>query len=94
MDVRYVAGLANLPLDSKNEKKLHFQFEETLKVVAKINELQTSDVEPTYQVTGLSNVTREDQVDLTRTLPQSLVTSQALKTHQGYFVVPPVLDAQ
>jgi aspartyl-tRNA(Asn)/glutamyl-tRNA(Gln) amidotransferase subunit C len=92
MDVKHVAALANLPLDPKTEKKLQAQFEETLKTVAKINELDTSGVEPTSQVTGLANVTREDVIDLSRVLTQDQAIGQAPKTHHGYIVVPAIFD--
>ena len=93
MDVKLVAALANLPLDPTTESKLQDQFDETLKTVAKVNELNTSGIEPTSQVTGLVNITREDTIDPSRILSQDQALSQARHTHNGYFVVPAVLDA-
>jgi len=87
MDVAHVAKLANLPLKSGEEQKFQKQFEETLKTIAVINELDTKGVEPTSQVTGLVNITREDIVDASRILPPP-------KNNSGYFVVPSIFDAQ
>ncbi|MBI2008072.1 Asp-tRNA(Asn)/Glu-tRNA(Gln) amidotransferase subunit GatC [Candidatus Amesbacteria bacterium] len=86
MDVAHVAKLANLPLKPGEEEKFQKQFEETLKTIAIIDEMDTSGVKPTSQVTGLVNVVRQDEVDFSRTLPPPM-------TNNGYFVVPSIFDA-
>ena len=93
MDVHQVAALANLHLNSATEKKLQDQFEDTLTTVARVNDMPTTGVEPTSQVTGLTNVTREDIIDPSRVLTQAEATSQAKNSINGYFVVPSVLHA-
>lgn len=94
MDIKHVAALANLTLTSSQAKKLPPQFTQTLDTLAIINELDTQNVEPTSQVTGLINITRPDKIDPSRILSQASALSQAPRTHAGYFVVPSVLDAQ
>lgn len=83
MDVKHVAKLANLSLTTDEEKKLAKQFAETLETVAVINELDTSSVDPTSQVTGLKNVTRPDEMDKSRIINIG-----------RYFKVPAIFDAQ
>jgi len=68
MDVKKVAKLANLTISDDEEKKLAIQFEETLKTIDVINELETKDVDTISQVTGLKNVSREDVIDKSRIL--------------------------
>ena len=87
MDVKHVAKLANLPLTPDEEKKFQGQFAETLKTISVINELDTSGVEPTSQVTGLTNITRKDAID-----PSRILSPPA--ENNGYFVVPAIFDAQ
>ena len=70
MDIKHVAKLANLTLKPGEEEKLQKQFEQTLETIAVINELDTSQIEPTSQVTGLKNVTRPDKIDTSRLIPQ------------------------
>ncbi len=90
IDVFYVAKLANLPLTDKEKKKFEKQLSETLDYVKQLESLDTSDVEPTSQVTGLENVTREDE-----TIP-SLSQEEALKNtksnHNGFFKVKAILE--
>jgi aspartyl/glutamyl-tRNA(Asn/Gln) amidotransferase C subunit len=92
MDVSYVAKLANIPLKPADEKKLESQFASTLKTVDVINELDTSKISSTSQVTGLSNVVRPDVVDLSRVLSQDQVLRPAHQTSRGFIVVPAVID--
>jgi len=49
-----------------------------------LNELDTANVSPTFQVNHKQNVLREDVI--LPSLPQSVALSQAAKTSNGYFV--------
>jgi aspartyl-tRNA(Asn)/glutamyl-tRNA(Gln) amidotransferase subunit C len=91
-EVRHIAKLANLPIKTGDESKLLHQFEETLTTVNKISELDTTGVIPTSQVTGLTNVMREDKIDMSRVLSQTAALSGAKKVHNGYFVVPSIIN--
>lgn len=87
-----IARLSNLSLDKKEEEYLTKQFNETLKVVDKLDELRTQKTPETSQVTGLKNVFREDKVEKDRILSQEEALSGAKKIHQGYFVVNAIFD--
>ncbi len=89
--VHHIAQLANIPLTSEEEVKLAGQFEETIEVVAHLSELETANVEPTHQVTGLENVWRDDVVDEERMFTQEQALANASKKADGYFVVPQVI---
>jgi aspartyl-tRNA(Asn)/glutamyl-tRNA(Gln) amidotransferase subunit C len=92
MDVAHVAKLANLTLAPEEIKKFAKQFTDTLKTVDSINELDTSKVEPTSQVTGLTNILREDKIDTKNMLSQQVALSQAQNTYDGYFLVPAIFN--
>ena len=68
MDVKKVAKLANLLITEEESNKLSAQFEDTIKVVNVINELDTTTVKAVSQVTGLTNVMREDVIETDRVL--------------------------
>lgn len=70
MDVKHVAKLANLPLSDAELKKLEKDLENVLKLVDHIQDLDTSNIDPTSQVTGLTNATRPDVINAGRLLPQ------------------------
>ncbi len=94
MDISHIAKLANLPIDTSKATKLQAQFDQTLATIGVISELDTSSVTATSQVSGKKNTTREDQIDLSRILPQEVALSQAKQTKNGYFIVPQIFDAK
>ena len=87
-----VAQLAHLTLTPVQEEKFAKQLSSVLAYISKVQALDTNNVEETSQVTGLTNVFREDVVDTERMLTQEQALSNAKKTHKGYFVVPAVFD--
>ena len=92
IDVEHVAKLANLPLDEKRLERLGKQLTETLLYIDRLNEIPTEKVEPTSQVTGLTNVTRDDTVSAS--LPQEAAVENAQATHNGYIVVDAILEEE
>lgn len=61
-DVLHLAQLSSLELSESEIEGLGTDISNILGYVEKLNELDTSNVEPTYQVTGLQNVWRDDMV--------------------------------
>ena len=61
-DIQHLASLSNLALADDEVDGLRQDLENIIGYIAQLGELDTSGVEPTYQVTGLENVWREDEV--------------------------------
>jgi aspartyl/glutamyl-tRNA(Asn/Gln) amidotransferase C subunit len=91
-EVKKIAKLASLTLQNYQDDLFAEQFTDTLEVVKKLDQLDTSVVTGTYQVNALQNVTREDIVETERVLPQSVAIREAKITYKGYFVVPRLID--
>jgi aspartyl-tRNA(Asn)/glutamyl-tRNA(Gln) amidotransferase subunit C len=92
-DVRYVADLAHLELTEEELKKFLPQLDSILQYVEKLNELDTSQVEPMAQVTYPSSenaALREDAPRLCFTQDQAL--SNAPEQGEGCFKVPLVIE--
>ncbi len=62
-DVTRLAQLSALSIDDAEAEALRKQLEDILGYVAQLDQVDTTGVEPTYQVTGLENVTRPDDID-------------------------------
>jgi len=60
--VKHIAKLARISLTEAEVKKFSAQLSGILDYVAILNEIDTQNVEPTSQVTGLENVMREDEI--------------------------------
>lgn len=94
MDAAKVAALANLPLTSDQIAAQTQSLSAVMGLVDHISALDVTNVEPTSQVTGLTNVTRADKIDTTRMFTQKQALSGAKSVHDGYFLVPSVFQEQ
>ena len=61
-DVEHVARLARLALTDAEIERMREQLNGILAYIEKLNELDTSDVEPTSHAVPLVNVMRDDEV--------------------------------
>lgn len=91
-DVEYVAGLAQLTLDETTKERLVGELGDILGYMDKLNELDTTGIEPTMHVLEMTNVFREDVV--TPSLPRDTALMNAPKTDGEYFLVPRILDTE
>jgi aspartyl-tRNA(Asn)/glutamyl-tRNA(Gln) amidotransferase subunit C len=81
--VIHVAKLARIELRQEEVKKFQHQLSEILDYVNLLSEVNTSNVEPISQITGLANVTREDEPKLG--LSQNACLEQAKEKKDGKF---------
>lgn len=89
-EVEKVARLANLPLNAEEEGKYAEQLSKILDYIDLLEKVDTSKVTPTFNITGLENITREDEMSNSLTQEESLMNSS--KTKDGYFVTKGVFD--
>ncbi len=61
-DIKHIANLARLELTEKELEKYGSQLSAILGYIDQLREVDTIGVEPTAQVTGLTNVFNEDKV--------------------------------
>lgn len=63
--IDHLAKLAKIRLTPEENAKMQQEVSSIMQFVAKLDSLDTTGVEPTSQVTGLVNATREDKADYT-----------------------------
>ncbi len=63
-DIRHLAVLSGLALSQEEERSLGGDLEKIINYINQLSELDVSGVEPTYQVTDLSNVFRNDEIEV------------------------------
>lgn len=61
-EVEHVAQLARLDLTAEEKKKFAKQLSSILDYISELGKVNTEGVEPTSQVTGLKDVSREDRI--------------------------------
>lgn len=61
-NVKKLASLSALKVSDEEAVKLQSELQNILKFVEQLDAVDTTGVEPTYQVTGLTNVWRDDEI--------------------------------
>jgi aspartyl-tRNA(Asn)/glutamyl-tRNA(Gln) amidotransferase subunit C len=92
-EVRYVADLANLNLSDDEIDRMSHDLNDILEHMDKLNEVDTTDVEPMAQVlydAGETATLREDATG--PTLTSEVATENAPVKGGGYFKVPRVIE--
>ena len=91
-DILHIARLANLTLtDAEVEKYMH-QLSETIKYVENLDELDTTNVQPTSHSTNVTNVYFEDGTENKRLFSQDEAEKNAKNKKNGQFVVKRIME--
>jgi aspartyl-tRNA(Asn)/glutamyl-tRNA(Gln) amidotransferase subunit C len=85
-----LATLSRLEFDGKGKEEILSDLNRMLDFVGKLNELDTSHVEPLIYMNDETNVLRADEVKTDITQKQAL--SNAPKKDSDYFKVPKVVE--
>ena len=88
-DIQHLASLSSLALADDEVDGLRQDLENIICYIKQLGELDTSGVEPTYQVTGLENVWREDEVQ--PGIPAEKLLEMAPEKQNSQVKVPQVL---
>jgi aspartyl-tRNA(Asn)/glutamyl-tRNA(Gln) amidotransferase subunit C len=89
-DVKYVAALAKIAVSDDEAARLTKELAAILSYVEQLDAVDTTGLQPTYQVTGLTNMTREDEVIDYGTTQEDLLKNVP-RSRDGYIEVPKVL---
>lgn len=60
--VRHLAGLSEFAISDEETKSLERDLNSIIKYISQLDELDTDNVEPTYQVFEMENVWRDDEI--------------------------------
>jgi len=88
--VEYVAHLSRLALSDEEMDRFAEQLDEILHYIDKLNELDTSDVEPLVHAIDRANVFREDEP--AGSLAQKDALQNAPDYSEGCFKVPRIIE--
>lgn len=72
-DVKRLADLARLRLTDAELEQFSGEFSNILEYVEQLKDADTDGLKPTYQINGLSTVTREDKIVDYKTSKESLL---------------------
>ncbi|MGD8374308.1 MAG: Asp-tRNA(Asn)/Glu-tRNA(Gln) amidotransferase subunit GatC [Candidatus Woesebacteria bacterium] len=89
-DVKYVAALSKIGVTDEEVKKLQNELGAILDHVKQLDSLSTVNIEPTYQVDGLKNVMRDDEI-INYDVSREELLQNAPAQQQSQIKVPKVL---
>jgi aspartyl-tRNA(Asn)/glutamyl-tRNA(Gln) amidotransferase subunit C len=92
IDIAYVARLARIDLSEEELERIGRQLDGILEHAALVQQLPTEGVEPTSHPLPMVNAFRPDQI--VSPLERDTALSQAPQAEDGYFRVPPTLEAE
>lgn len=90
-EVEHIASLAHLDLSTQQIEKFQEELSSVLEYVEQLNEVDTSGIEPSLQINGLENITREDSEIPSQQLSQDEALSNAQNQDKGFFKVKRIL---
>jgi aspartyl-tRNA(Asn)/glutamyl-tRNA(Gln) amidotransferase subunit C len=90
MDIDHVALLARLRLSDKEKLLFSNQLGDVLKYIDKLNELNTTSIEPTAHILPIKNVYREDEPKPSPSRDDML--ANAPDRADGFYRVPRIID--
>jgi aspartyl-tRNA(Asn)/glutamyl-tRNA(Gln) amidotransferase subunit C len=93
-EVLHVAKLAKLELSDSCLTKYTSQLSKIIDYVSELSEIDTDNIEPTSQTTGLENVYREDEIQPDKVLTAEEALSGSDKIYNGYFKVKAILEGR
>lgn len=90
MDIEHVALLARLKL-TDGEKELFFrQVGSIIEYIDQLNELNTTNVEPTAHILSMRNILREDKLSVS--IPQDKAMQNAPDNDGSFYRVPKIIE--
>lgn len=89
-DIKKLATLSALTIGDNEALQLQGELQDILAFVEQLNSVDTTGVEPTYQVTGLENVWRDDEI-IDYGLSREALLKNAPESQDGQIKVKRVL---
>ncbi|MBR74394.1 MAG: Asp-tRNA(Asn)/Glu-tRNA(Gln) amidotransferase GatCAB subunit C [Dehalococcoidaceae bacterium] len=89
-DIEYVAKLARISIDNNDLNDFADDLSSCLDYFALINDIDTSNIDPTSQSNNLTNVMREDEIEDNMHIDDVLMN--APEHIEGFIKLPKVID--
>jgi len=88
--VKYIAKLSKLKLSEEEEQKFTLELNTILGYMEKLNELETTNVQPLTHIVPLKNIFREDIAK--PSLAQEEILTNAPQQEYGHFKVKKIIE--
>ena len=89
-EVKKLAELSAILISDEEANNMTLELENILEYVAQLDEVDEGNLEPTYQVTGLENVMRPDEI-IEYNVSREQLLSRASEVQDSQIKVPKIL---
>jgi len=90
--VEHIAKLARIELTKKEKEKFSNELSAILDYIDKLNQVNTGNIRPIQQITGLDNVARNDIAKTNNQDTRNKILEQAPEKKDNYFKVPKIFE--
>ena len=90
--IEHIAKLARMKLTEKEEEKFANDISSILNYIDKLNKVDTENIKPIQQITGLETVVRKDEGREKNFEIAGKILDQAPDSKDNYFKVPKILE--
>ena len=91
--IDHIAKLAKIKLTEKEEEKFANDLSSILDYIDKLNKVDTENIKPIQQITGLDNITRSDvEIRNPKSEIRNKILDEAPDRKDNYFKVPKILE--
>lgn len=87
-EVEHMAGLSRLKLTEEEKEKFSQELTSILEYIDKLNKLETKEIKPLYQTTGLKNKEEKDKIEDFKKRERILKNAPQVK--DNFFEVKPI----
>ena len=89
-EVEKIAALSRLSFNEEEKEQYQKHLEVILMTAQRLEELDTSHIEPTAHIQGIENVLRSDVIE--KSMNNEKLTNGAPERENGCFIVPKVVE--
>ncbi|MFP4497941.1 MAG: Asp-tRNA(Asn)/Glu-tRNA(Gln) amidotransferase subunit GatC [Vulcanimicrobiota bacterium] len=89
--VEHIANLARIELKPGDREVFTSQLENILIYVGKLQELETDNIDPTFQLNPAANILKKDKVHSSLAVEEALMNAPARE--DDFFKIPPILES-
>lgn len=89
--VEHIAKLARIELTEKEKRKFSDELSSILDYVDKLNKVDTKNIKPIQQITGLENIVRKDEINHELRINDKLLDGAPDKK-DNYYKVPKIFE--
>lgn len=89
--LEHLSNLARIKLTKQEEEKFSQDLSSVLEYIKQLQEIDTKNIEPISQITGLENIVRDDEVEISDEITRKELLDNVPEKERGFVKVKRIL---